>query len=309
MISPSPVAVQETLDGTPSSSPRRRLFLWALYGVSFALLIWFFAEGLQYYMTPYAERPHHADYRVFRPAGTHGLTYGIVGATMMVLMLGYTMRKRTRLLGRAPALRYWLDLHIYFGVIGPLFIVLHTSFKVQGLVAVGFWSMVAVAASGYFGRYLYMQIPRNIAGNELTLQEMEQASTHIADGLKERFRLDDETLKRVDALFEKRLIPRRHGALTSALILIGGDLARPFTKRELRRRLRRIILLPKNQFMELFETEFRRALLRRRIGLLSEMRMLFHYWHVIHKPFAIVMYIVMAIHIGVALWTGYGWIG
>ena len=49
-------------------------------------------------------------------------------------------------------------------------------------------------------------------------------------------------------------------------------------------------------------------LLRRRIALLSQVQALFHYWHVIHKPFAIIMYVIMGIHIGVALWTGYGWV-
>jgi hypothetical protein len=35
---------------------------------------------------------------------------------------------------------------------------------------------------------------------------------------------------------------------------------------------------------------------------------LFHYWHVFHKPFAFIMYIIMLIHIGIALWLGYRWI-
>jgi hypothetical protein len=35
---------------------------------------------------------------------------------------------------------------------------------------------------------------------------------------------------------------------------------------------------------------------------------LFHYWHVIHKPFAIIMYIIMFVHILVAVYVGYTWI-
>ena len=39
----------------------------------------------------------------------------------------------------------------------------------------------------------------------------------------------------------------------------------------------------------------------------SQLQGLFHYWHVIHKPFAIVMYLFMIVHIVVASVTGYGW--
>ena len=46
---------------------------------------------------------------------------------------------------------------------------------------------------------------------------------------------------------------------------------------------------------------------RRRILLWSRLHDLFHYWHVAHKPFAIVMYVFMLLHVGVALWTGYAW--
>ncbi|MEW5795284.1 MAG: hypothetical protein AB1772_02885 [Candidatus Zixiibacteriota bacterium] len=307
MISSDMISTQETVAQDSARDGRRRL-LWIVYLLSFAILVWFFVEGFDYYMTPYTERPHHPDYRGLRPAGSRGLAYGIAGSVMMVMMLVYSLRKRTRLLGRSLPLRPLLDFHIYLGIIGPLFIVLHTSLKVQGLVAVSFWSMVAVAASGFFGRYLYLQIPRNIAGKELTLQEMEQTSADTAGNLKARFKLDDITLGQVDALFEKRLIPRGNATFAAILSLMIDDLIRPVVKSKLRRQLLKIVWLPRDQFRDLFETSFTRALLRRRIHLLGQVQRLFHYWHVIHKPFAIIMYFIMAIHIGIAIWTGYGWI-
>jgi hypothetical protein len=285
----------------------RRYLLWAIYIVSFALLIWFFADGYSYYKTPYLERPHHPDYRQLRPAGARGLAYGIAGSAMMILMLIYSLRKRTRLLGRTLPLRTLLDFHIYLGIVGPLLIVLHTSFKVQGLVAVSFWSMVAVALSGYFGRYLYLQIPRNIVGDELTLQQIEQTNADLTHDLRARFNLDDAMMSRIERLFESTLIHRHKGALASVFSLLIDDLIRPFTRSRLRKQLAKIVVLPGNQGRELFAVAFRRAILRRRIALLNQVQALFHYWHVIHKPFAIVMYIIMGVHIGVALWTGYGW--
>jgi hypothetical protein len=308
VISPSVTLAEDAVVREERSAHCRSIFVWGVYLLSFGLIAWFFVNGYSYYVTPYLQRPHHPDYRLLRPAGSYGLTYGIAGSAMMILMLIYSVRKRTRLLGRTMPLRPLLDLHIYLGVIGPLLILLHTSFKVQGLVAVSFWSMVAVAVSGYFGRYLYVQIPRNIAGNELTLQEMEHTNTEMAQSLRERFNLDEETFRRVETLFARGVVHKQKGALASVAALFIDDVMRPITRRKLRRQLMKIVLLPKNQFKELFDMSFRRALLRRRIALLGQVQMLFHYWHVIHKPFAIVMYIIMGIHIGVALWTGYAWI-
>jgi hypothetical protein len=307
VISSTDTIPEEQVSQGITNSGSRNLLLWSLYLVTFGLLAWFFFEGYSYYVTPYAERPHLEGYRMFRPAGSLGLAYGIAGSIMMVLMLIYSVRKRTRWIGRTLPLRHLLDFHIYLGVVGPLLIVLHTSFKVQGLVAVSFWSMVAVAASGYFGRYLYSQIPRNMMGNELSLVEMEQAGAAIAEEIGKRFQLDEVTLHRVDKLFTSALIHKHRGAWGSVMSLLFDDMLRPYIRRRLRRKLAAIVVFPGREGKELFEISFQRAILRRRIAVLGQVQMLFHHWHVIHKPFAIVMYIIMGIHIGVALWTGYGW--
>lgn len=307
MLAPTETLTSETTAIEVAPSGRRRIVLWSLYLLTFVILGALLNEGRSYYMTPYAERPHHEAYRLYRPAGAYGLAYGIAGSAMMVLMLVYSVRKRTRLLGRAVPLRYLLDFHIYLGVVGPLFIVLHTSFRVQGLVAVSFWSMVAVAVSGYFGRYLYSQIPRNRLGNELSLREIEEAGAILARELQQRFHLDDAMLTRVDQLFAAHLIHKHKGAWGSVLSLLFDDLLRPFVRRRLKRKLSAVVVLPGRQGWELFEVSFQRAILRRRVALLAQVQMLFHHWHVVHKPFAIVMYVIMAVHIGVALWMGYGW--
>jgi hypothetical protein len=295
---------------TRTRGPRlRAAVLSSLYIISFLVLAWFLVLGFDYYTTPYSDRPHFPEYRQLRPAGTKGLAFGYVGSAMMILMLVYTLRKRTRLLGRSISLRTLLDIHIYFGVIGPMFIVLHTSFKVQGLVAVSFWAMVVVALSGYFGRYLYSHIPRNIQGNELSLQEIQHGIAELAERLRNRFRLSDDDVRKLDSLLESSAPDEEHGALASLFALAAGDLMRPLIKRNMRRRVREVIPLPHHQMREFVKLLFERALLTRRIAVLGQAQRVFHYWHVVHKPFAIIMYAVMGIHIAVALATGYAWVG
>jgi hypothetical protein len=48
---------------------------------------------------------------------------------------------------------------------------------------------------------------------------------------------------------------------------------------------------------ELASVVRQKAVLRRRILLWSAMHRLFHHWHVIHRPFAVVMYLFVLVHV------------
>lgn len=291
-----------------ASSRGRRVVVALIYLSALAGLVYLFADGWSYYTTALAERPFHEDYRALRPAGSRGLIYGIIGASMMILMLIYTLQKRLKILGRIP-LRPFLDIHIFFGVIGPLFIVLHTSFKVQGLVSISFWSMVAVALSGYLGRYLYQQIPRHLDDRELSLGEIDTLHNRLTEELSRRSGQSHEQVAGLLGRFEDAYTARATGTIRLLVGLVMRDLLRPFKKRSLRRTLRRMKGLSPREADRIVRLASRRALLKRRMQVLGKVEKLFHYWHVIHKPFAIIMYVIMIVHIAVAVWTGYGWIG
>src|SRR6185503_19373286 len=96
-----------------------------------------------------------------------------------------------------------------------------SSFKVGGLVSISFWSMVAVALSGVFGRYLYLQIPRTRAGEELTLAEVEKADLELAARLKEEFGATDEFLADLDRVAAP---PQRTGLAAVLASLVAEDL-------------------------------------------------------------------------------------
>ena len=42
--------------------------------------------------------------------------------------------------------------------------------------------------------------------------------------------------------------------------------------------------------------------------MLKTVNQVFHYWHVIHKPFAYVMILIMVVHITVVVAMGCAWI-
>jgi len=171
---------------------------------------------------------------------------------------------------------------------------------VQGLVALSFWSMVVVALSGVVGRYLYMQIPRTRAGEEVALGDLVRQDQELGERLRAEFRLEQAALSRLDEL----------AAAPVGLGLLRGLLRLPFDSFRLRSDLRSFARscrgIPPPLARELARVARAKPLVRRRILLWDRVHELFHYWHVFHKPFAVVMYIFMVVHVGVALVTGYG---
>jgi len=272
-----------------------------LYLLGALAIIAFLAHGADFYRTPLLERARHVGYWQWKAGGSVGHTLGVAGASMMVVMLLYSVRKRVGALRRLGPLGRWLDVHIFLGVFGPLLVVLHSSFKVQGLVALSFWSMAVVASSGVLGRYLYLQIPRTRAGEERALAELEAEDRELSEQLRTRFGLDGAQLGRLDTLVA---VPARAGLLGGFARLLTDDLRLRSGLREFARGCRSV---PAPVFRDFERVVREKAQVHRRILLWDRVHELFHYWHVLHKPFALVMYLFMIVHVAVAFVTGYGW--
>lgn len=273
-----------------------------LYVAAFGVLAYHAARGYSYYRTPLEERPRHEDYWERKPGGSTGRGLGITGSTLMTLMLVYSLRKRVRALRGLGQLRLWLHFHIFCGIVGPLLVILHTSFKVGGLVALSFWSMIVVALSGVMGRYLYQQVPRRRSGDELTLTETRKLNESLGERLSEEFDLAPERLEELETL-ARGAVAERRGALRVLLALPWQSL---LLRLRLRRFTRELGSAPEGTLRELRRTLVRKVTLERRIVLWNELQRLFYYWHLFHKPFAVIMYVFMVLHIGVAIATGYG---
>ena len=99
------------------------------------------------------------------------------------------IRKRTRKLFHFGYLTNWLEFHIFLCTLGPVFVLFHTAFKFGGIVAVSFWSMVAVVASGVIGRFIYIQIPRSIQGQELDFKDIQKMDEELSVRLSSEYKL------------------------------------------------------------------------------------------------------------------------
>lgn len=283
----------------------RRILLGLVYGVSIGALLALAWRGHSYYLSPLGDRPRHEDYWALKPGGSLGHLYGILGASLMTLMHLYSLRRRVRAFKKLGPLSAWLDFHIYCGVMGPLLIVLHSSLKVGGLVSLSFWAMVAVALSGILGRYLYLQLPRRRSGDELTLNEARELDARLGARLEREFGFSKEDMARLRSLSVSGI--QRDEGLAGLLLRL------PVQGLLLRFRLRRLGRIGTGASRALLREARRvarqKAQIERRLVLLERLQRLFHYWHVFHKPFALIMYLFLAVHVAVALMTGYGWSG
>lgn len=289
------------------SSSGHTFILIGLYSLLFGLIIYFFMLGFSYYSTEIASRPRHPGYMLFKPGGIYGHGFGIAGTLMMILLLSYSLRKRTSLFGRVGHVSHWLNYHIFLGIGGPLFVILHSSFKLNGLISVSFWSMIAVALSGILGRYLYLQIPRNIEGFELSSAELKNINDRYSQQICQEFGLEEADVLRIQNMITGAT-DTNLSMLMMIVYLMGSDLLRFYKKIRVKQSLKRICGLSSADSANLVKIAFRKALLERRILLWSRVHTLFHYWHVFHKPFAIIMYLIMIVHVAITIWLGYTWI-
>ena len=261
--------------------------------------------GFSYYRLGIEERPFHPDYLKLRPSGVWGHGLGIMGSLLMLIGVSfYMVRKRFRAFTRVGILKHWLEFHIFLCSLGPILVLFHTSFKFGGLVAISFWSMVAVFLSGIIGRFIYIQIPRTIEGRELSLNEVREMTGSIGDTIRKLVSLNDESYNVIVDSTKKR-VQRYHKFFFVRYIRKYSDDMKTIRNVKTILKLNKITKQQQKQVLDLVKSDIS---LNRRIERLVTMQNLFKYWHVAHLPFALVMLIIMIIHVTVTIVFGYRWV-
>lgn len=284
------------------------MILALLYTASILLAVGVAITGLEYYLLPLEERPHSDFHESLKPGGTWGHGLGILGSSMLLLLFLYSARKREKFGLRFGSMKNWLSFHIFLGIMGPVFITLHTALKFGGIVSISYFSMMIVFLSGIFGRYVYMQIPRDAKGHAVKLEDMEAWDKSLTENLQKEFKLSSAALERIRKVSAYETTKRRSG-LGALARTAGSDLGLRFRMYRLRSFIRRENpKLPASVLAEVMNVARDKMLLRRRIAMAESMSQIFHLWHVFHKPFAVIMVVIMFLHIAIAVSFGYKWV-
>jgi hypothetical protein len=231
------------------------------------------------------------------PAGDlfgHGL--GIVGFLLMLMTETlYSLRKRSRS-ARWGRMSSWLRFHIFTGLVGPYLVLLHTSWKFNGLAGIVTALMIVVVLSGVVGRYIYTAVPRTADGAVVEAAELEQqiavAEADLQRWLAGRPEADQHLAQRMAAL----------PATGGPLLVLGRTFLEWEYRLAWRREQRRMGTLEKAQARELDRLLRQRRSLRRQVASLALARRMLATWHTVHIPIGMALFTAAFVHIGAAIY-------
>lgn len=216
------------------------------------------------------------------PASSEPLSIwlGWSGLAAMIIMLIYSVARRSRAMKQWARLSYWLHFHIFMGVQGVLLTIFHSSHIFHretpmswlnpGLLC--FIAVMVVFFSGLFGRYMYSWLPRTIVGDRMAVDEAQS----------ELRALDAPVPEAVQARLDNAKEP------TGFISLLIAD----FELRAIRRECIAAVDDPRTR-----DLVDRRLTVQRRLHLVRVAERLFRLWIIAHRPMAGIMYVLAAVHI------------
>ena len=217
------------------------------------------------------------------PGSGWGAAFGIAGAALMLVPLAYPIAKRIPFLNARitphVSMQSLLTMHVYAGIFGPLLAIIHTGHKFDSLLGISLTAtMLLVVVSGFTLRYLLTYVGHEITDKLLLLQTA-RGDLDSAWGVLER------------TPAEKRALPKAP-LLATGLASLGfettsgaggpaGDVTRlAESVADLEYAVRT---------HELFKRWFRRSL-------------------TLHIVLSVIMYLLLALHIGSGIYFGLRWL-
>ncbi|MDJ0926532.1 MAG: transcriptional regulator [Gammaproteobacteria bacterium] len=237
-----------------------------------------------------------------------GYALGIIGGSLMLVLLLYSMRKRVRFLRRFGATKYWFRIHMMLGIVGPLLILYHCNFNVGSLNSqVALYCTLLVAASGIVGRYLYAQIHLGLYGRKASLRQLTEQLKNSNEQLTTSHGLIRDVRQTLVALGDEAAEPPATFAQSIVHPVVMGLRTRWWfyrlnwaVRKELTARAmtsevveqhRDRLLATTREFLDEHLTRIRR------VAQFGFYERLFAWWHIVHVPFFLMMVLSGIVHV------------
>jgi len=246
--------------------------------------------------------------RYITPTRGVGYALGIIGGSLMLLLLVYSARKHfkwLRFLGPTPA---WFRFHMVLGIAGPLCILFHSNFTTGATNSnVALFCMLTVAGSGFIGRYLYAHIHHGLYGRKLELGELQAGAAGLRD-LSGSVSFLPDLVARLEVA-EQRLLgcgPRLSllGFLKPLVVRLASMNARWQLHRYIRRGLRAsarksAVVASESKRLRRTANAYidRRLAATRRVAEFQGYERLFSLWHALHIPLIFMLIIAAVVHV------------
>ena len=210
-----------------------------------------------------------------------GAVFGIAGAVLMLVPLAYTIAKRIPFLNARitphVSLQAWLNLHVYTGILGPLLAIIHTGHKYDSWLGIALTAvMLLVVVSGFAVRYLLTYVAHEIT-DKLALLQTARGDLDSAWGALENSPADTSVLPETPVL-------------AAGLASIGLEVRPGGAAGEITRIAKSVADLEYAVRMhEFLKRWFRRSL-------------------TLHIVLSVMLYVLLALHIGSGIYFGLRWL-
>lgn len=221
-----------------------------------------------------------------------GHSLGVLGFLLMIMTeVLYSLRKRSRS-ARWGRMSTWLQFHIFTGLVGPYLVLLHSSWKFNGLAGVVMLLTVVIVASGFVGRYIYTAVPRTADGIALEAEQIKAQAAEIEEAMQASQKTRPGMPRR---LLESSFVPESAGE--SAMTILGRGFSDLKYRWDWRRQQRSMSTEQREQARELAALANRRRTLQRQLASLGMTRRLLAVWHTVHIPIGVVLFTAAFVHI------------
>lgn len=223
-----------------------------------------------------------------------GYALGIIGTSLMLILLLYPLSKRVKSMTRLIPIRYWFGFHMTLGVVGPVMVLFHSNFHLGSTnSSVAMICMLTVAGSGLIGRYIYTRIHHGLYGTKISLNELRQETSadHVALNSIETIDTGLETdINRLEAA-ALQIYANLFSSLWHVSIL-------GMKSRRLKKRIVKAIQASNTvNKKQAINTATKYLLKLRQIAAFRVYERLFSLWHVLHLPLFFMMIIAAIIHV------------
>jgi hypothetical protein len=246
--------------------------------------------------------------RYLTPRRGIGYVLGIIGGSLMLLLLLYSARKRLPWFKFLGSTARWFRAHMLLGVLGPLCILYHSGFRLGAANSnVALFSMLAVASSGLVGRYIYARVHHGLFGSKLTLGELQQNAAGLRAS-PEAFALLPELMERVESAEHRILGIGPRVSVLIPLKLLRVSLRVGYERLRLRRYARQTLRRGAGDSSataaqrSILQREARRyiderLLATRRVAGFQAWERLFSLWHALHLPLIFILLAAGVVHV------------
>ncbi len=227
-----------------------------------------------------------------------GHSLGILGFLLMLLTETlYSLRKRSRTAKWGP-MSAWLSVHIFMGIVGPYLVLLHTSWKFNGIAGVLMLLTAIVVLSGFIGRYIYTSVPRTADGIEIESEGIDRSILLVNSQIKAWVKLQPNEANHFSNEIKDAFRTRK----TQNSLVLGRLLEKWKYNRNWRLQQNEIENVKEEKIEELNKLIRKRRRLGRQVASLALTRRLLSVWHTVHIPLGMALFTVSLIHIGAAIY-------